>query len=471
MILASRFTKQFHRGVLRLAPLTTTWRMAPRSKLLLCGGLLMLISVTIALFLPPPVAAKQAPNQAATIKAVALQLEKFAEGFTQPVKIARAEDDRLFVIERKGYIYVVQSNGVKVATPFLNIVSRVGSDNSEQGLLGLAFDPTDANIFYVNYTNLSGDTVVARYKVAANNPNLADPNSEQIVLTVDQPAANHNGGDLAFGSDGELYIPLGDGGGGGDPSGNGQNLSRLLGKILRIHVSGVTTYTIPAGNPFANDSNPNTRAEIWSYGWRNPWRFSFDRSTGDMFVGDVGQSAHEEVDFEPVNTAGRNYGWNRCEGTYVYPAKNPPQACPTNAGFTMPIFDYGRSDGCAVTGGYLYRGATYPNLVGHYLFADFCTGNFWDLMPNGSGGWNNTKLGKLGANSPSSFGEDHNGELYVADYGSGIIYHIKDTAQTTTPTPTSTPTPTATPTVVATVPTVPPPRTPWIYMSEIHKAQ
>jgi glucose/arabinose dehydrogenase len=352
----------------------------------------------------------------------------------------------------------------------------VGSAESEQGLLGMAFEPNDPKTFYVNYTNQQGDTIIARYKVMPNEADRADPNSEQIVLFVDQPFANHNAGDLAFGSDGELYIPLGDGGSGGDPNGNGQNLSRLLGKTLRLHVTGVTTYTIPAGNPFANDGDPNTRAEIWSYGWRNPWRFSFDRLTGDMYLGDVGQGRREEVDFEPKNTPGRNYAWNRCEGAIVYPPSPTPTPCPTNAGYTLPLFDYGRSDGTTVTGGYVYRGTQYPNLVGHYIFADFGNGNFWTILPDGQGGGIPTKHGALGAGNPSTFGEDAAGELYVADYGTGIIYRIKDTAPVVTPTPTSTSTLTATPTFVPTtvtlVPTAPPPTgTPRAYFPLIRRTE
>lgn len=464
--------------------------MQTRFNFVLAVGLLVSSALLVVLYLPQPAAWGQTPSEPSSPDAITLQLEKFAEGFTQPVEIAHAGDSRLFVVEQPGVIYIVQSNGVKLATPFLNITTRVGSGGSEQGLLGLAFEPNDPKTFYVNYTNKQGDTVIARYKVLPNDANRADPNSEQIVLVVDQPASNHNGGDLAFGPDSELYIPLGDGGGGGDTYGNSQRLDRLLAKTLRIHVSGVTTYTIPAGNPFANDGDPNTRAEIWSYGWRNPWRFSFDRLTGDMYLGDVGQGAREEVDFEPKNTPGRNYGWNKCEGAIVYPVQNPVVPCPTNAGYTMPLFDYGRNSsdgGTTVTGGYVYRGTLYPNLVGHYLFADFGSGNFWTTLPDGQGGGVTTLRGKLGASNPSTFGEDAAGELYVADYG-GTIYRVKDIAPvvtpSATPTPTTTgtvtPTPTGTltvtptfiPTTVTMIPTAPPPQgTPRAYLPQVRRAR
>jgi glucose/arabinose dehydrogenase len=322
-----------------------------------------------------------------------------------------------------------------------------------------------------------GDIVIARYQVSSTDPNRAEPASEQIVLVVDHPAGNHNAGDLAFGPDGELYIPLGDGGGGGDTAGNAQNLSRLLGKTLRIHVTGVPTYTIPSGNPYANDNNPNTRAEIWSAGWRNPWRFSFDRETGDLYLGDVGQGAWEEIDFEPANSPGLNYGWNRCEGTYVFPAQNPPQKCSTK-----PVFDYDRNQGTTVTGGYVYRGVQYPNMIGHYIFADFGSGNFWSMIRDTQGNWAVTDQGSQAANNPSTFGEDAAGELYVADYGSGIIYHLRDTSVVTaTPTATTTPTPTATATGTLTPvtpsptstlsPTAFPSLTPSGYLPLVHKPE
>jgi glucose/arabinose dehydrogenase len=399
--------------------------------------------------------------------AISLKFVPFgSDTFTEPVKIASAGDDRLFVIEQAGKIFVLQADGTKVTTPFLNIISRVGSSGSEQGLLGMVFEPGNPKTFYVNYTNKQGDTTIARYKVTGANQNVADPASEQIVLSVAQPYPNHNAGDLAFGPDGHLYIPLGDGGSGDDPENRAQNMSELLGKILRIHVTGVPTYTIPSDNPFANDGDPNTRAEIWALGLRNPWRFSFDRQTNDMWIGDVGQGAREEIDFQPANSSGgENYGWDCYEGNILHTARSPK--CTSNpADYVSPIFDYTHADGFAVTGGYMYRGARYPNLVGHYIFADYGSGNFWLSTSNGQGGWSTTKFAHQTGwpGNPSTFGQDVNGELYVADLSSGIIYQIQDqSAVNTTPTATGTATstgtvtPTSTATLVPTlVPTIPP---------------
>ncbi len=411
---------------------------------------------------------------AAAPPAIALKFVPFGTAtFTEPVKIASAGDDRLFVVEQPGRIFVLQADGTKITTPFLNIANRV-SNGSEQGLLGLAFAPGDPKTFYVNYTNTRGNTTIARYKVTGANNNVADPASEQIVLTVTQPYANHNGGDLAFGTDGQLYIPLGDGGSADDPENRAQNLNELLGKILRIHVTGVPTYTIPTDNPFANDNDPATRPEIWALGLRNPWRFSFDRQTHDLWIGDVGQATREEIDFQPANNnGGENYGWDCFEGNLNHTLRSPK--CTTSAAdYVSPVFDYTHSDGIAVTGGYMYRGARYPNLVGHYIFADYGSGNFWLTTSNGQSGWTTTKYARQNGwpGNPSTFGQDVNGELYVADLSSGVIYKIQDeSAVNTTPTVTSTATLTGTvtvtntatvtgaPTVIGTptlIPTIPP---------------
>lgn len=366
-----------------------------------------------------------------------LQLAPFATGFSSPVKIASAGDDRLFIVEQNALIYVVEADGTRLATPFLDLTDRVAT-GGERGLLGMVFEPDDPSIFYLNYTRKSeigaenGDTVIARYRVLATDPNRGDPASEEIMLVINQPYSNHNAGDMAFGPDGYLYIPMGDGGSGGDPENRAQNLSSLLGKVLRIDVTGQQTYAIPPGNPFADDGDPNTRAEIWSYGWRNPWRFSFDRLTGEMYVGDVGQGAWEEIDVEPPDTPGRNYGWRLCEGSYVYPPTDPPTNCSTTGGLTLPVFDYSRDEGQSVTGGYVYRGSRYPNLVGHYLFTDFMSGNFWSLVRDSQGNWVPTKHGSLGINSPTTFGEDKDGELYVASR-SGTIYRVTAALPPVTP--------------------------------------
>lgn len=422
-------------------------------------SLALLMLVLFVLSTLNATAATEQTNRGLTQQAISLKFEQVGTAtFTQPVKIASAGDNRLFIVEQPGRIFVLQTDGTKIATPFLDITNRVGSDTSERGLLGMAFEPGDAKTFYVNYTNKSGNTIIARYKVTGANPNLADSASEKIVLVVNQPYANHNGGDLAFGADGQLYIPLGDGGSGDDPQDRAQNLNELLGKILRIHVTGVPTYTIPTDNPFANDGNPNTRAEIWAYGLRNPWRFSFDRQTHDMWIGDVGQGAREEIDFQAANSqGGENYGWDCYEGN-LFHSQRSTQCTSNPADYVAPVFDYTHGDGSAVTGGYIYRGARYPNLVGNYIFADFGSGNFWISTPAGQERWSTTKYAPQTGwpGNPSSFGQDANGELYVADYGGGI-YHIADQSAVNT-TPTVTPTNTVLPTSPTStlVPTLPP---------------
>jgi len=435
--------------------------------------LLLLLSAWVALGL-----FATNPSLAATLQqqAITLQLTPFATGLSQPVKIANAGDDRLFVVQQSGEIRIVQSNGTVLTTPFLNISDRVTTAGNEQGLLGMAFEPGSTTVFYVNYSLKStngqqnGDTIIARYRVTGNDPNVADPTSEEIVLYVDQPYPNHNAGDLAFGPDSFLYIPLGDGGDGGDPEDRAQNLNELLGKVLRIDVTGQPTYTIPADNPFATDNNPNTRAEIWAFGLRNPWRFSFDRQTQDIYIGDVGQSAYEEIDFQPANSSGgENYGWDCREGAHSYTGAQSP-ACTGNSNLVDPIFEYARTENqnnpsapcSSITGGFVYRGTAYPALVGHYILADYCSGKFWSLIRNNQSQWVSTAHGKL-INSASTFGEDKHGELYVASRGDGTLYRIV-TNSTVTPTPTATIVPTAT-----VIPTVPPNLTKRSYLPLIEK--
>ena len=265
---------------------------------------------------------------------------------------------------------LIFKGGQLLPTPFLDISLKVGSRYTEQGLLGLAFHPDYARsgFFYVNYTDENGKTVIARFHVSAADPDLADPASETDILRVDQPYNNHNGGGLAFGSDGYLYIGLGDGGSEGDPLLNGQNLRTLLGKMLRIDVDHGTSYAIPAGNPFAKVGG---MPEIWAYGLRNPWRFSFDRLTGDLYIADVGQDAWEEIDFVTAGLpGGMDFGWSYYEG--LHPYKGQP---PANATFTWPISEYSHAYGCAVTGGYVYRGTALPEWQGVYFFGDYCSGN------------------------------------------------------------------------------------------------
>ncbi|HET6229569.1 MAG TPA: PQQ-dependent sugar dehydrogenase [Longimicrobiaceae bacterium] len=336
-----------------------------------------------------------------------LRLVGVASGLESPLYLtAPAGDARLFVVEQPGRIRIVE-NGALLPTPFLDITDRVSS-GGERGLLSVAFHPRYASngLLYVDYTDRNGDTRVERYHVSADR-NRADPASAQLVLAVAQPFANHNGGLVAFGPDGMLYVGMGDGGSGGDPQRNGQNPAALLGKLLRLDVDAAQPYAIPTGNPFAGQ--PGRRGEIWATGMRNPWRFSWDRSTGLLYVADVGQNAWEEVDVVPAAAAGLNYGWNTMEATHCF---QPSSGCST-AGLTLPVLEYGHADGCSVTGGYVYRGAAMPSLRGTYFYADYCGG--WVRSFRFTAGavtegrtW---ELGQPG--SILSFGEDAAGELYV----------------------------------------------------------
>lgn len=347
-----------------------------------------------------------------------ISLTQYASGLSQPVQITNANDGsgRLFVVQQGGQIRIVK-NGVLQSEPFLDITSRV-SCCGERGLLGVAFPPKYASkkYFYVNYTDSSGDTVVARYYVT-NNPDVANSNKQEVVLKVEQPYANHNGGQLAFGKDGYLYIGMGDGGSSGDPQNNAQNPASLLGKMLRIDVeSGTAPYSIPPSNPFKN--TPGYRAEIWALGLRNPWRFSFDRKTDDLYIGDVGQNAYEEVNFESsASKGGKNYGWKIMEASQCFESST----C-NKKGLTLPIAEYEHSQGCSVTGGTVYRGQNYPNMNGIYFYGDYCSGRLWGLQRSGNA-WQNTLFSDT-PYSISSFGEDQAGNVYITDYGSGNIYKI-----------------------------------------------
>ena len=380
---------------------------------------------------------------AAASPAAAVQLQSIATGLTSPVAIANAGDGsgRLFFVEQPGVIRIHDGTQV-LPTPFLDITGLV-SGGGERGLLGLAFHPDypATPYFYVHYTcapgtiscATEGDVVVARFQVSAD-PDVADPSSEVVILTVAKPEDNHNGGQLNFGpTDNYLYIALGDGGGAGDdhgPIGNGQNLGVLLGKILRIDVDTVQpplNYGIPPTNPFVN--MPPAREEIWAYGLRNPWRFSFDRTTADMFVGDVGQDCFEEVDFQPAASAGgENYGWRVMEGAHCFDFSNFGNCafvgCNT-AGLTLPILEYdGGVGNCSEIAGYRYRGSAIPSLAGAFLDADFCTGEIRRAVENG-GTWTSTPL-LSAAMAISTFGQDEAGELYVTDYNAGAVYRIVD---------------------------------------------
>jgi glucose/arabinose dehydrogenase len=343
-----------------------------------------------------------------------------------PVAITHARDTRLFLVDQNGRILIWDRTTVLPA-PFLDIRSLVLA-GGERGLLGLAFHPryNENGFFYVNYTDRAGngDTIVARYTRSATDPNRADPASARVLLRIDQPFANHNGGQLAFGPDGYLYIGTGDGGSANDPNNRAQNRLDLLGKILRIDVDRGDPYGIPPDNPFSGFSS--ARNEIWAYGLRNPWRFSFDLVTGDLWIADVGQGDLEEIDYQPASSdGGENYGWRLMEGSNCF---NPPGTnCNANGALVEPVIEYDHSGGaCSVTGGYVYRGAAYPRLSGLYIYGDYCNGVIWGATRLPSGDFTSRVLLDTGL-FISTFGEDANGELYVADHQRGIVYRIVET--------------------------------------------
>ncbi len=351
-----------------------------------------------------------------------INLVPVANGFVKPVYLTHAGDDRLFLVEQDGTIRIIQ-DGAILPQPFLNIDSLVGSTESEQGLLSMAFHPEygENGRFFIYYTDNNGGTVVARYQVSTDDPNQADPNSALVLLTLPQPYGNHNGGQLKFGPDGYLYVGLGDGGSANDPLLAGQDKSVLLGKLLRLDVDfNESGYAVPAANPFVNDEG--ARNEIWAYGLRNPWRFSFDRLTGDLYIADVGQNIWEEIDFQPAgSTGGENYGWNIMEGTHCFQTETCDQT-----GLIPPVIDYQHGDGsCSVTGGYVYRGQQYLSLYGNYFYGDYCSGKVWSLLRQPDGAWVNNQVFRLQGLFISSFGEDVNGELYLLSYGDGVVYQIQ----------------------------------------------
>lgn len=341
-----------------------------------------------------------------------------ADGFYIPLYLTHDGTERLFVVEQTGYIWVIEDGAVLIE-PFLDIAHLVPSTvaqggYTERGLLGLAFHPDYANngYFFINYTNTEGHTIVARYQRL--DATHADPASAEVVMMVEQPYDNHNGGHLAFGPDGNLYIGFGDGGGAGDPDGNGQDPTNVLGTLARINVD-TLPYSIPDNNPFIGRTG--FQPEIWAYGLRNPWRFSFDRETGDMYIGDVGQGEWEELDFQPADSpGGQNYGWNAREGTNAY-FGSPYRSTPD---MVEPFFVYDHILGCSVTGGYVYRGSALPALQGVYVFGDYCNGRIWLSQRNRFDQWQ-TRDWMLTERPIASFGEDVNGELYLVDYKGFIL--------------------------------------------------
>lgn len=370
------------------------------------------------------------PENRSQLDEITLSLKPVARGFRQPLLVTNAGDGtgRLFVVEKAGLIKIVRNGNVQSA-PFLDLSDSVSTE-SERGLLGLAFSPDYERNgrFYVNYTDRTGTTVISRFTVSPANADMARRDSEQVLLRIEQPFANHNGGCIAFDPDGHLMIGMGDGGSAGDPQGNSQNPQSLLGKMLRIDVgeSGKPPqgdpYGIPADNPWAKPvREEDPLPEIWALGLRNPWRFSFDRETGDLWIGDVGQNAREEINFvEAGSPSGLNFGWKLLEGTRPY----PPESDPGNtSAFTMPVIEYDRKAGQSVTGGYVYRGTAYPRLRGVYFYGDFVSGRVWGLARN-AGGWSNRLLLESGL-AVVSFGEAENGEVYVVDFGGGL-YRVTD---------------------------------------------
>ncbi len=338
--------------------------------------------------------------------------------FTRPVDLQNCGDDRIFVVEQAGRIISFRNDPfTAISSVFLDIHDRVNSIGNEEGLLGLAFDPNykSNGYFYLNYTaSQPRRTVIARYSIHANDSNLADQGSEKIILEINQPYSNHNGGQLAFGPDGYLYIATGDGGSGGDPQGNAQNLNSLLGKILRIDVHplfSTAAFSIPPDNPFVGRSG---RDEIWAFGLRNPWRMSFDTKTHILWAADVGQDEIEEID---IIEKGKNYGWNLMEGNTCY--KNP--SC-DSSGLSMPVFQYNHSSGVSITGGFVYRGKKLYGLIGKYIYTDFLSGNIWAIESDSTDTYVNSLLMKSGLNV-SSFGVDRDQEIYLCSFD-GKIYRF-----------------------------------------------
>jgi glucose/arabinose dehydrogenase len=344
-------------------------------------------------------------------------LQEIADGFQRPVYLTDPNDGtgRLFIVEQyTGEIWILQ-DGERLDTPFLDVGGLLSTRGNEEGLLGLAFHPeyADNGTFFIYYNDIASGVSIARYQVSADDPNLADFESAEVILSFEHPYSNHNGGQLAFGPDGYLYAGVGDGGSANDPHGNGQNTFVLLGKILRLDVDTGSSYAIPPDNPFADGSAG--APEVWAFGLRNPWRFSFDRATGDLYIGDVGQNRWEEIDFEPADSPGGvNYGWNAYEGNHAFSGAAAP------ADMVLPVAEYGHDQGISVTGGYVYRGEALPDLQGVYIYSDYAFGTFWALYRDESGNWQNMVFMDTSV-TPSSFGEDAQGELYVVNHGGSIL--------------------------------------------------
>lgn len=381
-----------------------------------------LAALAVCAFAAPARAADAGPHARPADKApVALGLHRVADGFVHPVLLVEAPDGsgRRFVVEQDGRVRLLAPGNPDPPT-YLDLRPVVHT-GGERGLLGLAFHPDFARNghLFVYFTNRESNIVVARL-TAAPGADRVDPATLKPYMVLENPAPNHNGGNLAFGPDGYLYAGIGDGGGAGDPFENAQNTFAYFGKLLRIDVDGGAgdrPYGIPADNPFIGLSTH--RPEIWAYGLRNPWRFAFDPKGGDLFIADVGQDAWEEVDYQAAGSPGGvNYGWNLMEGRHCYPPRSGK--CDTG---TEPVAEYGHADGCSVTGGYVYRGTAVPKLDGVYLFGDFCSGTIWGLFPRGKGSFRMTRLLETDL-AISAFGQTLDGEVYVLDHRSGGVWRI-----------------------------------------------
>lgn len=358
---------------------------------------------------------------ATNFQAQNMVLTSFASGFTSPVEIVNAKDSRLFVVQQNGLIKILKPDGTVNAANFLNISSKI-LFGGERGLLGLAFHPDYATngFFYVFYNNTAGNITVARYTVSTN-PDVADAGSEKLMLSIPKPFDNNNGGSIHFAPDGNLWISTGDGGSGGDPNNNAQNKNSLLGKMLRIDVNSSGPYNIPPGNPFVGTDGAD---EIWSYGMRNAWKFSFDLTTDNVMLADVGQGVFEEINRMPISQAGINYGWRCYEGNNAYNTTG----CAAASTMTFPVAVYDHSGGkCSITGGYVYRGSIYPALFGKYIFSDYCSRQIVVMSSDGSITWSAAFAG----NNFATFGEDFNKELYVAAINNGTIYKVSTTSLAT----------------------------------------
>jgi len=358
---------------------------------------------------------------------VVLQLVQFSTGYPNALDVENCGDGRLFIVEKNGYIYECDSAGNKNSTAFLDIHSKVKTV-SERGLLGLAFSPDYFNngYFFIYYSQINTDSnVIARYRVDSLNPHQADPNSGQIIFRIHHPDYdNHDGGCLRFGKDGYLYAGTGDGGSAWDPANNAQNRKKYLGKLLRLDVNVDSGYAVPADNPFVNDTS--FYPEIWALGLRNPWRYCYDRLTNDLWIADVGQGTWEEIDYiSATDTGGQDYGWDCYEGF----AANEVSHCDSAGDLTWPIYVYQHlGSDCAITGGFVYRGALFKNLYGKYIFNDYCSGKFRTLSKDANGNWVESNVGDFGDNNFVSYGEDRYGEVYATGLVDGIIYHVTDTA-------------------------------------------